>query len=64
MTVLAQRFLQATGDAREVVGDAQARYFGAQLQQDTLVPVGQAWLGTIGFERWLQQSGLAQGQPA
>ncbi|MDN8644920.1 SDR family oxidoreductase [Stenotrophomonas indicatrix] len=64
MAVLAQRFLQATGDAREVVGDAQARYFGAQLQQDTLVPVGQAWLGTIGFERWLQQSGLAQGQPA
>lgn len=64
MAVLAQHFLQATGDVRNVVGDAQAHYFGAQLQQDTLVPVGQAWLGTIGFERWLQQSGLVQGQPA
>lgn len=64
MAVLAQRFLQETGDAREVAGDDQARYFGAQLQQDTLVPVGKAWLGSIGFDSWLQQSGLLQGRPA
>lgn len=64
MAQLAQRFLDATGDSRTVVGDAQAGYFGALLQPDTLVPVGDAWTGSIGFETWLQQSGLAQAQPA
>ncbi|WP_303636874.1 MULTISPECIES: SDR family oxidoreductase [Stenotrophomonas] len=64
MAVLAQRFLRSTGDARQVVGDAGAPYFGAQLQEDTLVPAGQAWLGSIGFDAWLQQSGLLQHPPA
>ncbi|MDQ1061256.1 SDR family oxidoreductase [Stenotrophomonas sp. SORGH_AS_0282] len=58
MDALAQRFLDRTGDPRRVVGDAQAPYFGAQLQDDTLVPVGQAWLGRQSFDGWLQQSGL------
>ncbi|MCW4456488.1 SDR family oxidoreductase [Flavobacterium sp. MXW15] len=64
MDVLARRFLGATGDAREVVGDALAGYFGAQLQHDTLVPAGPAWTGKVDFEQWLRQSGLVQGQPA
>ncbi|WP_315388015.1 SDR family oxidoreductase [uncultured Stenotrophomonas sp.] len=60
MDELAQRFMDRTGDPRRVVGDAQAPYFGAQLQDDTLVPAGQAWLGRQGFDGWLQQSGLVQ----
>lgn len=64
MATLAKRFLQLTGDARQVVDDAQALYFGAPLQADTLVPVGQAWNGRTGFDAWLQQSGLLQAQPA
>ncbi len=60
MDELAQRFLDRTHDPRQVVGDAQAPYFGAQLQDDTLVPVGQAWLGRQGFDAWLQQSGLVR----
>ena len=64
MAALAQRFLQLTGDPRPVMADAQALYFGARLQADTLVPVGQAWTGRVGFDAWLRQSGLLQGQPA
>jgi len=60
MDELAQRFLDRTHDPRRVVGDAQAPYFGAQLQPDTLVPTGNAWLGRQGFDAWLQQSGLVQ----
>jgi uncharacterized protein YbjT (DUF2867 family) len=50
---LVQRFLRATGDTRPVAEDSQARYFGARLAEDTLVPVGRAWLGKHAFESWL-----------
>ncbi len=59
MAALAQRFLDRTQDSRQVVADAQAPYFGAQLQEDTLVPVGQPWLGQQSFDGWLLQSGFA-----
>ncbi len=64
MADLARQYLQRTGDPRQVVADAEALYFGAPLQIDTLVPVAQAWLGQVGFDAWLQQSGLLQRQPA
>lgn len=51
---LVQRFLTASGDARKVVADPQARYFGAELQDNTLVPAGKARLGTITFEDWFK----------
>ncbi|WP_342315459.1 SDR family oxidoreductase [Lysobacter sp. FW306-1B-D06B] len=60
---LAQRFLRITQDPREVVGDPSALYFGAQLQDDTLVPLGTAWQGEIGFEGWLRQSEFARYAP-
>jgi len=47
-----------------VVGDALASYFGARLQDDTLVPAGSAWTGKVGFEQWLRQSGPAQDRAA
>ena len=53
---LVQRFLTASGDARKVVADPHARYFGAELKDDTLVPVGKARLGTIRFEEWFSKS--------
>ncbi len=46
------------------MADPEALYFGAPMQIDTLVPVGQALLGQVGFDAWLQQSGLLQRQPA
>lgn len=63
MAAFAQRFMSATGDARQVVGDPHARYFGVELESGTLVPAGAAWQGDIGFDRWLQQSSFAR-QPA
>ncbi|SFK53424.1 SDR family oxidoreductase [Lysobacter sp. cf310] len=60
---LAQRFMNIVQDPREVVGDAHARYFGAELQNDTLVPAGPAWQGALNFEHWLEQSEYARYVP-
>jgi uncharacterized protein YbjT (DUF2867 family) len=50
---LVVRYLKATNDPRKVVSDAEARYFGAKLDDRSLVPAGgNARLGTIGFEAW------------
>jgi uncharacterized protein YbjT (DUF2867 family) len=47
------RFLQATGDTRKVVPNDHGQYYGAQISTSSLVPAGQARLGTIHFEGWL-----------
>lgn len=60
---LAQRFMNIVQDPREVVGDAHARYFGAELQDDTLVPDRPAWQGALNFEHWLEQSEYARYVP-
>ena len=52
---LVQRYLEATGDKRTVVADPAAKYFGADLQEGTLVPEGEARLGHIRFEDWIRQ---------
>ncbi|OON59256.1 NmrA family transcriptional regulator [Massilia sp. KIM] len=51
------RYLRATGDERPVVTDDDARYFGARLDDDQLVPHGQARLGKIGLDAWLARQG-------
>lgn len=56
---LARRFMGLTGDTREVVADAQATYFGAPLQNETLVPAAPARQGALDFEHWLAQSPFA-----
>lgn len=56
---LAERFMTIIEDPREVVSDAHARYFGAELQNDTLVPVRADWQGALNFEHWLEQSEYA-----
>src|SRR5499427_8614506 len=38
------RYLQAVGDPREVVRDPEARYFGARVEEHSLVPLGDARL--------------------
>jgi uncharacterized protein YbjT (DUF2867 family) len=48
--------LAARRDPRVVVADPHARYFGADLGDDMLVPVGDARLGATRFEDWLARS--------
>ena len=48
--------LNALNDPREVVADPHARYFGAELSEGSIVPAGDAQLGEIRFEDWLNLS--------
>jgi uncharacterized protein YbjT (DUF2867 family) len=52
---LVRRGLAARNDPREVVADPQARYSGAELSENTLVPGAGAQLGERRFEDWLSQ---------
>jgi uncharacterized protein YbjT (DUF2867 family) len=56
MDDLVRRVLQAHGDQREVIGDAHARYFGAELDDESLVAGPNARVGTKHFEEWLKDS--------
>jgi uncharacterized protein YbjT (DUF2867 family) len=47
------RYLKAVGDARTVVRDTEARYFGGRVEELSLVPMGEARLGRIGLDAWL-----------
>lgn len=49
---LVQRFLTGSNDPRTVVPDVHARYFGAELKDDTLVPGPNARIGALGFDAW------------
>ncbi len=53
------RYLKAVGDPREVVRDPEARYFGGRVEELSLVPLGEARLGRIGFDEWLRRSQAA-----
>jgi len=56
--------LGARRDAREVVADAGARYFGTLLTERSLVPAGTARLGEIRFQDWLARSPSSGGGAA
>src|ERR1700716_3444782 len=53
------RYLKAVGDPREVVSDPEARYWGGRVEEHSLVPLGEARLGRIGFDAWLSRSKAA-----
>src|SRR5262249_5741257 len=55
---LIRQGLAARKDPREVVADPHARYFGAELDERSLVPWGDAQLGDIRFDEWLGQLAL------
>ena len=50
------RVLSAKNDKRQIVADAHARYFGTQLSEESLVPVGNARLGSIRYDAWSSAS--------
>jgi hypothetical protein len=47
-----QQALAARNDPREVVTDPHARYFGTELTERSLVPLGDAILGKIRYADW------------
>ncbi|HEU5077599.1 MAG TPA: SDR family oxidoreductase [Opitutaceae bacterium] len=51
-----RRFLRATNDARTVVTDPKARYFGTELNDESLTPGANPRLGTARFDDWLKRS--------
>jgi uncharacterized protein YbjT (DUF2867 family) len=53
---IVRRYLKAKGDAREVVPDRQARYYGAALAERSLVPAGSSRTGSLDLEHWLAGS--------
>ena len=53
------RYLKAVGDPRKVVSDPEAAYWGGQVEERSLVPLGEARLGRIGFDEWLRRSRAA-----
>jgi uncharacterized protein YbjT (DUF2867 family) len=55
--------LIARNDPREVITDPHARYFGAQLNERTLIPSGEASLGETRFEDWLSRSPKTDSKP-
>jgi uncharacterized protein YbjT (DUF2867 family) len=55
-----RRRLRARNDARQVIADPHASYFGAVPSEQSLVPLNGAQLGTIRFEDWLNQPAIQQ----
>ena len=53
---LAQRYLRARDDPRQVTADVHARYFGAELDDRSLTPGDDARIAPTRFEDWLSQS--------
>ena len=53
---LAQKVLAAGGDKRRIVADANARYFGAILDDHTLTPGDHPRFGPTSFDQWLNHA--------
>ena len=53
---LVRQYLSATGDARKVVTDAKAGYFGIAVNDQSLVPGNNPRLGPTHFAEWLSRT--------
>jgi uncharacterized protein YbjT (DUF2867 family) len=60
---LTRRVLDANGDARRVTADGRARYFGAELDDRSLIPGDDARIAPTRFEDWLDRTTLKQARP-
>ncbi|RQO33481.1 NmrA family transcriptional regulator [Herminiimonas sp. KBW02] len=57
---LMKRYLAALGDQRVVVSDPEAAYYGAQINDQSLTPIGEAKITTTGFSAWISKSQAAK----
>ncbi|MGD9853016.1 MAG: SDR family oxidoreductase [Nitrospirales bacterium] len=53
---LVRRFLSATGDTRRVTTDVRARYFGLEVNDQSLTPGENPRIGPMCFDDWLGSS--------
>jgi hypothetical protein len=53
---LVKRYLRSMKDSRKVVADVHARYFGSELEDDTLVPGKNPRLGAVGVDAFLARA--------
>src|SRR5687768_14087909 len=53
---LVRQFLNATGDARTVITDPQALYYGIELNDQSLTPGDNPRIGPTRFDDWLRRS--------
>ena len=60
---LIRQRLSALNDPREVIADPRARYFGTELSEDSIVPIGEVQLGETSFEDWLRQPTHQEASP-
>jgi hypothetical protein len=60
---LGRRFLSARNDARQVVADVHARYYGAELNDRSLTPGDKPLVGQTRFDDWLRRSTQEQARP-
>ena len=58
---LVRQFVTATGDARKVITDVHARYYGLEINDQSLVPGHAPRLGPTHFAEWLGHSAPRQG---
>jgi uncharacterized protein YbjT (DUF2867 family)/nitrite reductase/ring-hydroxylating ferredoxin subunit len=56
LSALIQRVLGASNDPREVIVDRQSRYFGAEVEERSLVAGDEAELGDTRFGHWLNRT--------
>ena len=60
---LTRRVLGANGDPRVVTADRSARYFGATLDDRSLIPGDDAGIAPTRFEDWLSQTMVRKTRP-
>lgn len=53
---LIRQYLTSTGDARNVITDVHAGYYGVEANDQSLVPGANPRLGTIRFAEWLSRN--------
>jgi uncharacterized protein YbjT (DUF2867 family) len=56
MNEVIARYLKATNDTRRVEADSHARYFGSELNDQSIVPGEGARLGKTNFNDWFRQA--------
>lgn len=56
---LARKFMAASGDKRTVIADVHARYFGTELNDQSLTPGANPRIGALRFGDWLDRTARA-----